>query len=69
MIKITLNGDEITVDQGTTVDRLLASLDLADKRVAVEINLDIVPRSHYVTHCLNDADKVEIVQAIGGGET
>ncbi len=50
-----------------TVARLLEELELADKRVAVEVNQEIVPRSRYQAHQLHNADRVEIVRAIGGG--
>ncbi len=50
-----------------TVARLLEELELADKRVAVEVNQEIVPRSRYQAHRLHNADRVEIVRAIGGG--
>lgn len=50
-----------------TVARLLEELELADKRVAVEVNQEIVPRSRYQAYRLRSADRVEIVRAIGGG--
>ena len=40
---------------------------LAEKRVAVEVNLEIVPRSRHATRVLGEGDRVEIVHAIGGG--
>ncbi|MCP5140724.1 MAG: sulfur carrier protein ThiS [Gammaproteobacteria bacterium] len=46
---------------------LLAQLDLAGQKLAVEVNLDIVPRSTYADHALRDGDQIEIVRAIGGG--
>jgi sulfur carrier protein len=49
------------------VAQLLREIGLAEKRVAVEVNLEIVPRSEHSAHALNDRDRVEIVQAIGGG--
>ena len=50
-----------------TVVHLLLSLGLADKRLALEINQEIVPRSRFENHILYPDDKVEIVHAIGGG--
>ncbi len=67
MISIILNGKQNQLDDSTTIMQLLCSLDLAEKRLAVEINQEIIPRSEFDTHHLNDQDKVEIVQAIGGG--
>lgn len=67
MITIFLNGDSQQVASSTTIEQLLENLNLSHKRLAVEINQDIVPRSEFISHKLNDQDKVEIVQAIGGG--
>jgi len=67
MIKILLNGESKTVTASTTVDQLINQLGLQNKRLAVEINQQIVPRSRFTHHQLQDNDCVEIVQAIGGG--
>lgn len=50
-----------------SVAALLARLELTGRRVAVELNLDIVPRSQHDSTLLNDGDQVEVVHAIGGG--
>jgi sulfur carrier protein len=67
MITIVLNGKEKQVDSNSNIEQLLTSLDLTNKRVAVEINQQIIPRSDFSSHMLTAQDKVEIVQAIGGG--
>lgn len=67
MMKIFLNGEPRDVTPGMTVAMLLESLELAGRRVAVEVNLEIVPRSTHAGHVLSEGDKVEIVNAIGGG--
>ncbi len=67
MTKITLNGENKKVDNDTTIEQLLLSLGLENKRLAVEINQAIIPRSHFDSHTLTELDQVEIVQAIGGG--
>jgi sulfur carrier protein len=64
---ITLNGDARDCAPGTTVSSLLDAAGYAGKRVAVEVNLEIVPRSEHAAHLLADGDRVEIVHAIGGG--
>ena len=64
---IFVNGEQRAMVAPQTVARLLEELELADKRVAVEVNQEIVPRSRYQAHRLHDADRVEIVRAIGGG--
>ncbi len=50
-----------------TVSRLLQEAGYAGRRVAVEVNREIVPRSRHDAHELSEGDRVEIVQAIGGG--
>ncbi len=67
MITINLNGKNLQVDKNTNILQLLNTLDLVNKRLAVEINQEIVPRGKFESHILLDSDKVEIVQAIGGG--
>lgn len=64
---IFVNGEQRPMVAPRTVARLLEELELADKRVAVEVNQEIVPRSRYQAHQLQNADRVEIVRAIGGG--
>jgi len=66
-MKIWVNGEERDVENGQSVTELLESLGNGQRRIAVEINLEIVPRSTYHTHSLQAGDRVEIVQAIGGG--
>ena len=67
MTTIVLNGENKIIDSDTTIEQLLLSLDLEDKRLAVEINQEIIPRSLFNNHILKELDQVEIVQAIGGG--
>lgn len=64
---ILLNGEPHTVEAPCTVAELLRRTGLAERRVAVEVNQAIVPRSRHDTHELAKDDRVEIVHAIGGG--
>lgn len=64
---IQLNGEPYTVSEGTSIADLLIALELTERRVAVEVNLEIVPRSQHATTVLQANDQVEVVQAIGGG--
>ena len=64
---IQLNGDALSVADTTTVLSLLDQQGLANRRVAVEVNGTIVPRSRHGEHLLQDGDHVEIVHALGGG--
>ncbi|MCD9114005.1 MULTISPECIES: sulfur carrier protein ThiS [Pseudomonas] len=66
-MRIQLNGEPLDLPDGETVAALLTRLELAGRRVAVELNLDIVPRSQHAETTLNDGDSVEVVHAIGGG--
>ena len=66
-VRITLNGEEKTLVASATVGDLLRDLGLTDKRVAVELNQEIVPRSRHAEVRLQDNDRVEVVAAIGGG--
>lgn len=65
--RLTVNGEAVDVAPGTTVALLLASLDTAGKRVAVERNGEIVPRSTHGSTVLQAGDRLEIVVAVGGG--
>ncbi len=64
---IQLNGEPFELPNGASVADLLVRLDAVGKRVAVELNLDIVPRSQHVSTVLRDGDQLEVVHAIGGG--
>jgi sulfur carrier protein len=66
-MEIILNGDRRTLVEGTTVADVIAQLDLAGQRLAVEINEELVPRSTFAVHQLREGDTIEIVHAIGGG--
>lgn len=63
---ITLNGEKTSLSSINTVDDLVNHLEFTGK-VAVEINQEIVPRSRFCHHQINEGDTVEIVHAIGGG--
>ena len=66
-MQILLNGAAREAADGTTVAALLAELELGGKRLAVEVNEDVIPRSEHDRHALSEGDRVEIVHAIGGG--
>lgn len=65
-MEIVLNGESHATSE-TSVLGLLCSLDIDPRRVAVELNLDILPKSEYETAPLKDGDKIEIVHFVGGG--
>jgi len=66
-MNIILNGTESEYPDKLSASELLSSLGLADKRLALEINEEIVSRSTFDSHIINPGDRVEIVHAIGGG--
>ncbi|NOY63427.1 MAG: sulfur carrier protein ThiS [Gammaproteobacteria bacterium] len=66
-MEIMVNGESREVADDLNVDALLEMLDLVGKRLAVEVNLEIIPRSTFAKHRFNAGDRIEIVHAIGGG--
>lgn len=64
---IQLNGEAYALSDKLSVAGLLEHLQLAGRRVAVELNFEIVPRSLYETTLLKEGDALEVVHAIGGG--
>lgn len=67
MIQLSVNGQIQRVEPGVDLARLLEKLELSGKRVAVEMNGEIVPRSRYADTRLTEGDALEIVVAVGGG--
>jgi len=67
MIQVTVNGKAHRFERPVEVAALLSTLNLADKKVAVERNGEIVPRSAHAHTLLADGDQLEIVVAVGGG--
>lgn len=66
-MRIFVNGEPRDLPTGATVREALELLDVGHRRVAVEVNLEIVPHSEHSTRVLEEGDRVEIVHAIGGG--
>ncbi|HEX7370918.1 MAG TPA: sulfur carrier protein ThiS [Rhodanobacteraceae bacterium] len=66
-MQIFLNGETHACAAAITVAQLLDEAGYGNRRVAVEVNREIVPRSQHSQHALSEGDRVEIVQAIGGG--
>ena len=65
-MRIEVNGEHREIDAGTILD-LVETLGLNPKKVAVERNLEIVPRSLHGETALAEGDRIEIVQLVGGG--
>jgi thiamine biosynthesis protein ThiS len=66
-LALTVNGEAREVPAGASVRSLLALLGFEGRRVAVAVNRAVVPRSTYDTHRLAAGDRVEILEAVGGG--
>ena len=67
MVRVTVNGEPRELSDAVSVADLVEQLGLTQRRVAVEINLDIIAREQYASRRLREGDTVEIVQFIGGG--
>ena len=67
-MNISLNGQTRSFNEQTTLASLIKQLDFENRRLAIEVNQVIVPRSQYDAYQLKEHDEVEIVQAIGGGQ-
>ena len=65
-IEIVLNGDSVSIE-GSTVAAIIEQLKLGDKKVAVELNKNIVARGEYQNTQISTGDTVEIVHFVGGG--
>jgi len=67
LITVSINGDFRQFNQPFSVTDLIAEMGYTGKRIALERNGDIVPRSTFAEQMLADGDKLEIVVAVGGG--
>lgn len=66
-MRIWVNGTVMELPDGATISDLLEDLDIRGRRVAVEVNQVVIPKSRHPQHDLKPEDQVEIVHAIGGG--
>jgi sulfur carrier protein len=64
---IHINGEPREVPPGSTVAKLLAELGVTQPHVAVELNLEVVPRAQHADTLLREGDRVEVVTLVGGG--
>jgi sulfur carrier protein len=67
VISVCINGSPQTFEHPISITDLVASLDLTGKRIAIECNSEIVPRSMFSQRLLANGDKIEVVVAVGGG--
>ena len=66
-MQITLSGETRTLAEAQTIAGLLAANGLDGRKIAVEVNGEVVPRGRHPIQQLADGDRIEIIQAIGGG--
>jgi len=66
-VKIIVNGEEISLPKGSNIQDLITQLGYENKRIAVEINDAIIPKSKHLSHPLESSDRVEVINAVGGG--
>ncbi len=66
-MEITVNGDILEVPVNCTLSGLVEQLDLVGKKIAIELNMEIIPKSLHSATRLQNKDNIEVVQAIGGG--
>jgi sulfur carrier protein len=66
-MEIIINGRPTDVPDGVDLAALIERLELANRRLAVEVNEELVPRSRFAEHRLAPTDRVEIIHAVGGG--
>lgn len=67
MIQLTINGEARQFDQPINIAQFIDQNNLQGKRIAIERNGEIVPRSQYAEQFLADGDQLEVVVAVGGG--
>jgi sulfur carrier protein len=66
-MQVIVNGQSRPIEPNTSVAGLLEQLNLGGKPVAVEVNLDLVPKQHHANRLLAEGDRLEIVTLVGGG--
>jgi sulfur carrier protein len=66
-MNINVNGQQQAINDGATIAELLSELGLESRHVAVEVNLEIVPRGKHAEHRLAEGDRLEVVTLVGGG--
>ena len=66
-MQVTINGERQSLPEGLSVADLLHQLRLNQRRIAIEVNREIVARELYAAHALAEGDEIEIVQFVGGG--
>lgn len=66
-MQLIINGQQQSYDGPLNLQQLVEKLALQNKRIAIEYNGEIIPRSRFPEHTLNEGDQLEIIMAVGGG--
>ena len=66
-MKILVNGEKISLPEDSNIEDLIVHLGYQKQRIAIEINESIIPKSNHSSFLLQDLDKVEVINAVGGG--
>lgn len=66
-MRIFLNGESQDIDDGTTIEALVLTMTEDPRGIAIERNLEIVPKAEHSETLLEDGDRLEVVQFVGGG--
>ena len=66
-MKILVNGEKISLPADSSIEDLIVHLGYQNQRIAIELNESIIPKSNHSSFLLQDLDKVEIINAVGGG--
>jgi sulfur carrier protein len=66
-VKILVNGEKISLPEDSSIEDLIMHLGYQNQRIAIEINESIIPKSNHSSFLLQDLDKVEVINAVGGG--
>lgn len=66
-MQVIVNDEPRALGDGATVADLVSALGLGPRRIAVEVNLAIVPRAEYARTSLRDGDRIEVIHFVGGG--
>ena len=66
-MEILVNGEKISLPKDSSIEYLIVHLGYQKQRIAIEINESIIPKSNHSLFLLKDLDKVEVINAVGGG--
>ena len=66
-MKIIVNGEETSLPEDSNIQDLIAQLGYNNKRIAIEVNEVIIPKSEHHSYLLESLDRVEVINAVGGG--